>query len=67
MNQAALSPEKEKELWHKHHVESLLSWADLPLTAKIKMLGDMEETARALHGGKLPKTADEHDLPPNLR
>jgi hypothetical protein len=58
---SALSAEKEKELWRRHHIESLLSWADLPLKTKIQMLEEMEEVARALHRGKLPRSPDEHE------
>jgi hypothetical protein len=56
-----ISPEKEKELWRQHHIDSLLEWADLPFTRKIQMLEDMVEVARAFHGGKLPLSPDEHD------
>jgi len=60
-NKSLTSAEKEHELWQRHHIESLLSWADLPFTKKIQMLEDMEEVARAFHGGKLPRSADEHE------
>jgi hypothetical protein len=56
-----LSVEKEKEAWRKHHIASLLEWADLPLTKKIEMLEDMEKVARSIHGGKLPPSPDEHE------
>jgi len=55
-----ISPEKEKELWRQHHIDSLLEWADLPFTRKIQMLEEMAEVARAFHGGKLPPSPDEH-------
>jgi hypothetical protein len=53
--------EKERELWKRHNIESLLEWADLPFTKKIQMLEEMEEVARAFHGGKLPPSPDEHE------
>ena len=54
-------PSAEKELWRRHHIESLLSWAGLSLTKKIEMLEEMEKLARSMHGGKLPRSADEHE------
>lgn len=59
-SERTISPEKEKELWRQHHIDSLLEWADLPFTRKIQMLEDMVEVARAFHGGKLPPSPDEH-------
>jgi hypothetical protein len=56
-----LSPADEKEAWRRHHIESLLEWADLPLTKKIQMLEEMEQVARSIHGGKLPPSPDEHE------
>jgi hypothetical protein len=56
-----LTPEQEKAAWHRHHIESLLEWADLPFTKKIQMLEEMEEVVRSIHGGKLPRSADEHE------
>jgi hypothetical protein len=56
-----LSPAEEKEAWRRHHIESLLEWADLPLTKKIQMLEEMEQVARSIHGGKLPPSPDEHE------
>jgi hypothetical protein len=53
--------EHEKELWRRHHIASLLESADLPFTQKIRMLEELEEVARAFHGGKLPRSADEHE------
>lgn len=63
MNKASskLSPAEEKEAWRRHHIESLLEWADLPLTKKIQMLEEMEQVARSIHGGKLPPSPDEHE------
>ena len=51
----------EKELWQRHNIESLLEWASLPFTRKIQMLEEMEEVARSIHKGKLPRSPDEHD------
>ena len=59
-SERGISPEKEKELWRQHHIDSLLEWADLPFARKIQMLEDMAEVARAFHGGKLPPSPDEH-------
>jgi len=56
-----LSPAEEKEAWRRHHIESLLEWAHLPLTKKIQMLEEMEQVARSIHGGKLPPSPDEHE------
>jgi hypothetical protein len=56
-----LSPAEEKEAWRRHRIESLLEWADLPLTKKIQMLEEMEQVARSIHGGKLPPSPDEHE------
>jgi len=56
-----IARQNEKEAWRRHHIESLLEWASLPFTRKIQMLEDMEEVARAFHGGKLPRSADEHE------
>ena len=53
--------EEEKKMWRRHHIESRLEDAALSFTEKIKVLEDLEEVARAFHGGKLPRTADEHD------
>lgn len=50
-----------KELWQRHNIESLLEWASLPFTRKIQMLEEMEEVARSIHKGKLPRSPDEHD------
>ena len=54
-----ISPE-DRKLWEKQNLADLLYWADLPFTQKIQMLEDLEEVARAFHGGKLPPSPDEH-------
>lgn len=46
--------EKEREMWRQQNRADLLYWAFLPFTKKIQMLEDMEEVAKAFHGGKLP-------------
>ena len=56
-----ISPEKEREMWRQQNRADLLYWADLPFTKKIQMLEDMEEVAKAFHGGKLPPSPDEHE------
>jgi hypothetical protein len=48
------------EMWRRHHIASLLEEAGRSFTDKIRMLEDLEEVARAFHGGKLPRSADEH-------
>jgi hypothetical protein len=53
--------EEEKKMWRRHNVESRLEDAALSFAEKIKVLENLEEVARAFHGGKLPRTADEHD------
>ncbi len=52
---------EEKELWRRQNIADLLDWADLPFTRKIQMLEEMEEVARSIHKGKLPRTPDEHE------
>ena len=56
-----ISAEQEREMWRAHRREQLVCWAGLPFAQKIRMLEDMEEVARAFHGGKLPRSADEHE------
>jgi len=53
--------QEERKLWRQQNIADLLECADLPFTKKIQMLEDMEEVARAFHGGKLPRSADEHE------
>ena len=52
---------EDRKLWERQNIADLLYWADLPLTKKIEMLEGMEEVARSIHGGKLPRSADEHE------
>jgi hypothetical protein len=61
MNQPSIKPisPEDRKLWEKQNLADLLYWADLPFTQKIQMLEDMEEVARAFHGGKLPPSPDE--------
>ena len=54
-----ISPE-DRKLWERQNLADLLYWADLPFTKKIEMIEDLEEVARSIHGGKLPRSADEH-------
>lgn len=58
---SGLSSKEEKEAWRRHRIESLLEWDSLPFTRKIQMVEEMEEVARAFHGGKLPNSPDEHE------
>jgi hypothetical protein len=60
-SKSELSLEEEKEAWRRHHIESLLESAALPFSKKIQMLEEIEEVARAFHGGKLPRSPDEHE------
>ena len=55
-----ISSKQKMEMWRRHHIESLLESAGRSFTDKIRMLEGMEEVARAFHGGKLPRSADEH-------
>jgi hypothetical protein len=58
-SKSELSLEDEKAAWRRHHIESLLESASLPFSKKIQMLEDMEEVAKAFHGGKLPPRPSE--------
>jgi hypothetical protein len=58
-NIKAISAEDRKR-WERQNLADLLYWADLPFTDKIRMLEELEEVARAFHGGKLPRSPDEH-------
>ena len=57
--------DEDRERWERHNLEDLLCWADVPLTRKVQMLEEMEEVARAFHGGRLPCSPDEHNAAPN--
>ncbi|MEO5720013.1 MAG: hypothetical protein ABIR71_00910 [Chthoniobacterales bacterium] len=54
-----ISPEREKEMWRRQNLADLLFHADLPLTKKIQMLEELEELAKSMHGGKLPKSPEQ--------
>jgi hypothetical protein len=56
----SIAPE-ERKLWEQHNIETLREWREISFTRKIQMLEDMEEVARAFHGGKLPPSPDEHE------
>jgi hypothetical protein len=62
MNRTSIKPisAEDRKRWERQNLADLLYWADLPFTTKIQMLEDMEEVARAFHGGKLPPSPDEH-------
>jgi hypothetical protein len=51
---SGITPE-EREMWRKQNIADLLYWADLPLAKKIELVEGMEEVARSIHGGKLPR------------
>jgi hypothetical protein len=63
MNRSSLKPisAEDRKRWERQNLADLLYWADLPFTTKIQILEDMEEVARAFHGGKLPRSPDEHE------
>jgi hypothetical protein len=50
---------QERKLWEKHNIDTLREWRAIPFTKKIQMVEEMEEVAKAFHGGKLPRSADE--------
>lgn len=56
-----ISPEQEREMWRNQNRDDLLYWASLSLATKIELIEGLEEVARAFHGGKLPRSADEHE------
>jgi len=56
-----ISPEQEREMWRNQNRDDLLYWASLSLAKKIELIEGLEEVARAFHGGKLPRSADEHE------
>jgi hypothetical protein len=58
-----ISPEREKAMWRKQNIEDLLYWADLPFEQKLRLVEGMVDLARSMHGGKLPRSADEHQEP----
>lgn len=62
MNRPSVKPisAEDRKRWERQNLADLLYWADLPFTRKIQMLEDMEEVAKAFHGGKLPPSLDEH-------
>ena len=55
-----ISPE-ERKLWEAHNIQTLREWRAIPFSRKIQMLEEMEEVARAFHGGELPPSPDEHE------
>lgn len=57
-----ISAEREKEMWERQNLADLLFHADLPLTKKIQMLEGMEELAKSMHGGKLPKSPEDVEI-----
>lgn len=65
MNRSSLKPisVEDRKRWERQNLADLLYWADLPFTRKIQMLEDMEEVAKAFHGGRLPPSPDEHEEP----
>ena len=48
---------EERRNWKEQNTETLRRWAALSLTEKIKIIEEMEQVARSIHGGKLPPFA----------
>jgi hypothetical protein len=53
-----ISAERERA---EQNRKDLLDWASLPLGKKIELIERMVQLARSMHGGKLPKSPDEHE------
>jgi hypothetical protein len=51
---------EERKLWEEHNLQTLREWRAIPFTQKIQMVEEMEELARAMHGGQIP-------IPPSER
>lgn len=45
---------EERRRWEDQNIETLRKWAALSFTERIRILEEMEEVARSIHGGKLP-------------
>ena len=56
-----ISEERERAMWREQNRKDLLDWASLPLGKKIELVERMVQLARSMHGGKLPKSPDEHE------
>ena len=56
-----ISEERERAMWREQNRKDLLENASLPLGKKIDLLEGMIDMARSMHGGKLPKSPDEHE------
>ena len=52
---------EERRNWEEQNTETLRRWAALSLTEKIKIIEEMEQVARSIHGGKLPPSPEEHE------
>jgi len=52
---------EERRRWEEQNRETLLKWAALSFTEKIKIVEKMNEIARTFHSGRLPPSADEHE------
>ncbi|MEP6699497.1 MAG: hypothetical protein ABJB09_07185 [Verrucomicrobiota bacterium] len=61
MNAPTLKPisAQERERWEKHNIETLREWRAIPFEQKIRMIEDMEDFARSMHGGILPAEPPE--------
>ena len=52
--------DEDRKRWRLQNIADLLRDADLPFTTKIEMIEGLIEIARSMHGGKLPRSPDEH-------
>ena len=43
-----MTPEQERAAWHRHNLEQLRQWRDLPFRQKLQCLEDMAELAATL-------------------
>jgi hypothetical protein len=60
VNLRSISPEDRKR-WEDHNIQTLREWRAIPFTEKIRMLEEMEDLARSMHGGKLPSKPSESE------
>jgi hypothetical protein len=51
--------DEERKLWREHNLQTLREWRAIPFAQKIRMVEEMEELARSIHGGELPMPPSE--------
>jgi hypothetical protein len=51
---------EDRKRWEQHNIQTLREWRAISFAQKIQMVEEMEDLARAMHGGQLP-------LPPSER